>query len=319
MNTSSTRPPTSIETKSSRRTSPYIGRFAPSPSGPLHFGSLVTALASFLDAKSQQGTWLVRMENLDPPREEAGAQKRILESLQAHGLEWDGSVMYQGDRLSIYDEALASLNAHTFLCSCSRPRLLELRGIYDSHCHRYPVNLSDDILTSVRISLAALNEQQLSLAEHYTDLFQGKQTQSLQREVGDFILRRKDGLIAYQLAVVVDDIEQEITHSIRGSDLLSSTPRQRYLIQLLQGTIPTYGHLPVASNHLGQKLSKQHKAKGIEDKVAFDNLCKALDFLHHTPPNDIKKERDLQSLLQWSIGHWDRQHIPSAMSFAVEE
>jgi len=308
-----------IENNHSDSASSYIGRFAPSPSGPLHFGSLVTALASFLDARSQQGTWLVRMENLDPPREQAGAQKRILESLQTHGLTWDGSIMYQGDRLSIYDEALANLHQHTFLCACSRPRLLELNGIYDSYCRHHPIDPHLGKLTSVRIGLTGLNQQQLALAEHYIDLFQGLQVQSLQREVGDFIVRRKDGLIAYQLAVVVDDIEQGVTHNIRGSDLLSSTSRQRYLIQLLNGSLPSYGHVPVATNHLGQKLSKQHKAKGLDDQKAFDNLCKALVFLHHSPPAHIKEERNIEYLLQWSIKCWDRQRIPSSMSFATEE
>lgn len=305
----------------------YIGRFAPSPSGPLHFGSLITALASFLDAKHHNGKWLVRMEDIDPPREEAGAAERILASLQAHQLLWDGDILYQSTRLAAYQQGLDSLKQATYRCQCGRQQLLELRGIYDSRCRHK--TLDNDVLTSTRIHLQCLSDNELFVAEHYHDLFQGEQQQSLQQEVGDFILRRKDGLFAYQLAVVCDDIFQGITHIIRGSDLLSSTPRQRYLIQLFnqqshtslhQTTypLPDYGHIPIASNKLHQKLSKQHKAKPLDDTQAFDNLCRALAFLKHPAPQDIQQQKSMHDLVVWAIAAWRREKIPQTLSFVVE-
>lgn len=301
----------------------YIGRFAPSPSGPLHFGSLITALASFLDAKHHNGQWLVRMEDIDPPREEAGAAERILASLQAHHLLWDGNVLYQSTRLSAYQHALDSLKHATYRCQCGRQQLLELRGIYDSRCRHKTID--DKTLTSTRIHLQCLPDKELFIAENYHDLFQGEQQQSLQQEVGDFILRRKDGLFAYQLAVVCDDIFQGVTHIIRGSDLLSSTPRQRYIIQLLNQQhqtdypLPTYGHIPVASNKLHQKLSKQHKSRALDDSQAFENLSRALTFLNHPAPQNIQQQQNIDALLTWAIAAWRRENIPQALSFVVED
>lgn len=304
---------------------PYIGRFAPSPSGPLHFGSLIAALASYLDAKHHDGQWLVRMEDIDPPREEAGAAENILASLKAHQLHWDGEVMYQSQRLDAYANALATLDSTTYFCRCGRQQLLELRGIYDGRCRSQHITPSDTVMTSTRIRTDALTAADMLIAEHYLDLFQGEQQQSLQREVGDFILRRKDNLVAYQLAVVCDDIAQGITHIIRGSDLLSSTPRQRYLSLLLTQkmginyTLPFYGHIPVASNKLQQKLSKQHKAQPLNNADAFNNLCRALTFLHHSPPTEIVAQAQIPALLTWAKQHWQRKNIPQALSFVVEE
>ena len=304
---------------------PYIGRFAPSPSGPLHFGSLITALASYLDAKHHNGQWLVRMEDIDPPREEANAAKRILHSLTAHHLLWDGDIMYQSSRLDAYATALDTLQDNTYQCLCRRQQLFALKGVYDGRCRSQAIVNLDDVMTSTRIRVDALKAQDLALAEHYHDLFQGEQHQSLQAEVGDFILRRKDALFAYQLAVTCDDIEQGITHVIRGSDLLSSTSRQRYLTQLLTQTtatdyaLPQYGHIPVASNKLHQKLSKQNKAKPLDDADAFNNLCHALIFLRHTPPTDITAQHHIPTLLKWAEKHWQRKNIPQALSFVVEE
>jgi glutamyl-Q tRNA(Asp) synthetase len=299
----------------------YIGRFAPSPSGPLHIGSLITALASFLDARHHAGQWLVRMEDIDPPREEAGAQQSILNSLKAHGLHWDGKVVFQSQRLECYREILQDLQSKTYQCSCARQRLLELHGIYDGHCQNTPV-IDKNLMTSTRIALNQLCDEKMFIAEHFQDVMQGPQKQNLKKEVGDFILQRKDGLVAYQLAVVVDDMQQGITHIIRGSDLLSSTPRQRYL-QLLLGatgdTLPTYGHIPVATNRTGQKLSKQHKAKGIDDNQAFENLCQALLFLNHPTPDSIRYSNNIDTLLHWAINHWRRASIPQAVSVVVEE
>jgi glutamyl-Q tRNA(Asp) synthetase len=301
---------------------PYIGRFAPSPSGPLHFGSLITALASFLDAKHHQGEWLVRMEDIDPPREETGAAERILASLQAHQLYSDGAILYQSTRLSAYQAALDSINHATYRCQCGRQQLSELQGIYDGRCRSKDLN--EHVLTSVRVHLDSLSDEQRYTAEHFRDIFQGTQQQSLKNAVGDFILRRKDGLFAYQLAVACDDIAQGVTHIIRGSDLLSSTPRQRYVIQLLKQQqhlpypLPNYGHIPVASNRHHQKLSKQHKAKPLDDKQAFTNLCRALAFLHHPVPSDIQQHANIDHLLTWAVSAWQRDNIPQALSFVVE-
>ncbi|MFT5116817.1 MAG: glutamyl-Q tRNA(Asp) synthetase [Kiritimatiellia bacterium] len=303
--------------------STYIGRFAPSPSGPLHFGSLVTALASYLDAKHYGGQWLVRMEDIDPPREKAGADHIILASLLAHGLAWDGSVMYQSTRLAAYAEILSTLGTNTYPCQCTRQRLLNLKGVYDNHCSRHLITDSNN-RGSTRVKIDALDHEQLFAAEHYADLFQGEQIQSLAQDTGDFILRRKDGLFAYQLAVVIDDIEQGVNHIIRGSDLLSSSPRQRYLTLLLQqelgikSTLPIYGHLPIATNQMKQKLSKQTKAKAIDNRHAFVNLSRALAFLQQIVPAEIIADQDISTLMNWAIQHWQRKNIPQTLAIVVE-
>jgi glutamyl-Q tRNA(Asp) synthetase len=307
----------------SHKTSTYIGRFAPSPSGPLHFGSLVTALASYLDAKHYGGQWLVRMEDIDPPREEPGADKAILESLLAHGLTWDGSVMVQSTRLEAYADILSALEASTYPCQCTRQRLLSLKGVYDNNCSQHLITDSNK-MSSTRVKIDALDNEELFSAEHYPDLFQGEQIQSLAQETGDFILRRKDGLFAYQLAVVIDDIEQGVNHIIRGSDLLSSSARQRYLALLIQkrlgikSTLPIYGHLPVATNKMKQKLSKQAKAKAIDNRQAFVNLCQALEFLHQAVPAEIIAHKDVTTLMHWAIKHWQRKNIPQTLAIVVE-
>lgn len=313
----------------------YIGRFAPSPSGPLHFGSLVTALASYLDAKHHHGQWLVRMEDIDPPREIKGAQDRILSSLLAHGLQWDGEVMRQSTRLHRYEQTLQQLHAHTYACFCNRQRLASLHGIYDSHCDSNSNREhSPTAKHSVRLRINAFSSNpnhpssntQQERIERFTDIFQGPQEQPLQSDSGDFILRRKDGLYAYQLAVVVDDIAQGITHIIRGSDLLPTSSRQRYLWALLHQINPTipntiveYGHVPVAATTNGQKLSKQNNAAAINDDAAFDNICRALTFLCHTPPSHLANKKNLAQLLLWATEHWHREHVPKVTSIVVDE
>jgi glutamyl-Q tRNA(Asp) synthetase len=326
----------------------YIGRFAPSPSGPLHFGSLVSALASYLDAKHYHGQWLVRMEDIDPPREVDGAQKRILASLLAHGLQWDGDIMRQSERLHIYQQLLNQLTPYSYPCFCNRQRLNTLNGIYDGHCLRNKEHATqkDDeqshtYLNSIRLRIDILNNkpQLLETTEVFTDLFQQQQKQPLQTESGDFVLRRKDGLFAYQLAVTIDDIAQGITHVIRGADLLSSTSRQRYLWILLhemrtingnadlsinarldtRQALPKYGHIPIATTPTGQKLSKQNRAAALDNTTAFGNLCQALAFLYHPAPTVIVEQGSIPALLDWGITHWDRGRIPEAAAIAVNE
>ncbi len=288
----------------------YIGRFAPSPTGPLHFGSLVSALASFLDARSHRGQWLVRMEDLDPPRVQPGAADSILRDLEAHGLTWEGGVLHQSRRHAAYGEALARLrDTHrVYPCSCTRQRLQLCGGIYDGHCTRQPPSPKE--ATALRLKVNAANP----ITFH--DLFQGQQRQNLADEVGDFILRRKDGLFAYQLAVVVDDIYQGITHIIRGSDLLDSTPRQLWLYQCLEAKAPSYGHIPVALNRHGQKLSKQNLAPALEAHSASDNLCLALQFLQQSPPA-ILEGAPVHELVTWAVEHWRPQLVPHTLGIEI--
>ncbi|RYZ78109.1 MAG: tRNA glutamyl-Q(34) synthetase GluQRS, partial [Moraxellaceae bacterium] len=214
----------------------YIGRFAPSPTGPLHFGSLVSALASYLDAHHNHGKWLVRMEDLDPPREQAGAAQAILQCLDDYGLHWDDEIVYQSQRLDIYEEYLQRLTKRDLIypCDCSRQDLQAMGGIYNGHCRTKHVEASHP--HALRLKLYDLPAEENIFPDDtlkFTDTIQGKQQQNLRTEAGDQILKRKDSLFAYQLAVVTDDIEQHITHIIRGSDLLDVTARQIFLYKLL--------------------------------------------------------------------------------------
>ena len=213
----------------------YIGRFAPTPSGHLHFGSLVAALASYLDARSVGGRWLVRMEDLDPPREEPGAQAAILKALESYGFEWDGDMVRQSDRHAAYDEVINRLfnQGLAYACTCSRKQLEPYHGIYPGFCRNAGHGTEN----------AAIRLRVPELEYHFIDRVQGEFRQHLGREVGDFVIRRRDGLYAYQLAVVLDDAWQGITDIVRGADLLDSTPRQLYLQELLGLPQPRYLHI----------------------------------------------------------------------------
>ncbi len=283
----------------------YRGRFAPSPTGPLHLGSLIAALASYLDARHHGGSWLLRMEDLDPPREEPGAAQAILDSLRHHGLHWDEQVMWQGERLPAYAEALARLQGMgcLFRCDCTRA-MLGPDGACAGRC--LPRQHEVGPAAAVRVSVPA------DCTITFEDRLQGRQSHPLGREWPDFVLKRKDGLDAYQLAVVVDDDAQGITHVVRGSDLLDSTPRQLFLQQKLGLSAPSYCHLPVITNALGQKLSKQNHAPALDDARATDNLRRALAFLHQEPP-----PTGLQScpaLLEHAVAHWQLERVPRALA-----
>ena len=280
----------------------YVGRFAPSPTGPLHFGSLVTALASYLDARANGGKWLVRVEDLDPPREVTGSSALILDQLRALGMDWDGDVLYQSNRLSAYESILEQLEHRKvcFHCDCSRQRVSGLEGIYDGRCRSRELASTPGLAIRLKI---------IPETVRFTDGIQGDYAQNLEREVGDFILRRKGGLFAYQLAVVADDAMQEITHIVRGYDLLSSTPRQIYLQQLLGLPTPSYAHIPIVVNELGQKLSKQHFAEPIDLKNAPSLLVSALQFLGMTPPPTLIGAAPA-ALMAWGAKHWDIQRVP---------
>lgn len=285
----------------------YIGRFAPSPTGPLHMGSLIAALASYLDARAHQGQWLLRMEDLDPPREEVGAAQAILQSLRDHGLHWDGDVLWQSQRHALYQQTIDSLlaDAKAFYCTCSRSDLQALEGIHPGRCRA--ATTPPDQPHAIRLQVP---DREIS----FTDLIQGPFSQQLRREVGDVVLRRKDGWYAYQLAVVVDDMAQGVTRIVRGSDLLDSTPRQCWLQQQLGNQqLPQYAHIPVLTNSEGQKLSKQTFAPGISSAAVLDNLVYALRFLRQPVP---PPPRQLDDLLNFAIKHWDLGKVPRQLSIA---
>ena len=252
----------------------YTGRFAPSPTGPLHVGSLIAALASWLDARAAGGRWLVRIEDLDRPRVAAGAADAILHALGHLGLNWDGEVVYQSKRHELYRAALARLAPQAYWCGCSRREIadsslgLAVDGapIYPGTCRAGTVGVK----RALRVRVTAE-----SIA--FEDRLQGRQTQALERDIGDFVLYRADGLFAYQLAVVVDDAEQGVTDVVRGADLLDSTPRQIYLQRLLGVPTPRYLHVPVAVDSAGEKLSKQTGAQAIDLSMA--TVRRALRFL----------------------------------------
>jgi glutamyl-Q tRNA(Asp) synthetase len=284
----------------------YIGRFAPSPSGALHFGSLLAALASFLDARASKGAWLLRMEDLDPAREPAGAADQILFALELFELHWDGPVVYQSQRLDAYADALNTLQEQGLLyaCDCSRQRIRAMGGVYDNRCRQRsqpPVGSS-----ALRISVD-------DTEYHFTDRIQGD---VVQITAGDFVLKRRDGLFAYQLAVVVDDAWQCVTDIVRGYDLLDSTPRQLYLQHLLHYPVPQYAHIPVAVNAQGQKLSKQHFAKALSLENAHQQMFNALQFLGQNPPAELHGAT-VAAQLQWAIANWDIQRIPKLANIRV--
>jgi glutamyl-Q tRNA(Asp) synthetase len=286
----------------------YRGRFAPSPTGPLHAGSLLAALGSFLQARSQGGEWWLRIENIDPPREAPGATAAILRSLEAHGLHWDGEVRYQKDRESRYAEALQQLIASGRLygCVCTRRDLAAARAAtghprYPGTCRGRPARMAAD---------QALRLDTRDASIRFDDAIQGLQSSQLEQAGGDFVLRRRDGLFSYQLAVALDDAEQGITEVVRGSDLLDSTPRQIYVQQLLQLPSPRYAHLPVLIDPgSGQKLSKQNRAPALDDSAVVANLWRALEQLGQQPPAELR-HGDRDSLLEWAIRHWQLGSVP---------
>ena len=256
-------------------TAPYIGRFAPSPSGPLHMGSLVAAMASYLDAKVHQGTWLLRIEDLDYDRNVGGADMAILASLQRCGMHWDGEATWQSRRLPLYETALQQLkdDGLVYACGCSRKEIADsnLRaGASKNGVSVYPGTCRHGLAPGRQARALRLRVPQATYS--FIDRWQGHQQQDISTEVGDFIVLRGDGFWAYQLAVVVDDGQQAITHVVRGADLLDSTPRQLYLQELLGLPHPQCMHVPVVNNELGEKLSKQTGALAFDAGTAPENL-----------------------------------------------
>jgi glutamyl-Q tRNA(Asp) synthetase len=288
----------------------YRGRFAPSPTGPLHFGSLVAAVGSYLDARSHGGEWLLRMEDIDLPRNVAGAAEGILATLEAFGFAWDGPVLWQSRRGEVYAAALARLVADgmAYPCACSRREIADsaLRTAIDGGL-AYPGSCRAGLPRgrSARAWRLRVDERETA----FVDRLQGPQAQHLERDVGDFVLRRADGLFAYQLAVVVDDAEQGITDVVRGADLLASTPRQIWLQHCLGYPQPRYAHLPVATNAAGEKLSKQTLAPALNAAAAAAELVRALRFLGQPAPAELARSRPADVWV-WAREHWCGEAVP---------
>ena len=284
--------------------STYCGRFAPSPTGPLHFGSLVAAVASYADARHHAGRWLLRIEDLDTPRSVPGASEDIRATLAACGMHADGEIITQSARSDLYAAALAQLRARglAYACACSRREIADsaLRGIegpvYPGTCRP---GSGDRPARAWRI-----NTHGAQIA--FDDAVQGRVTQDLERDIGDFVLYRADQIHAYQLAVVVDDAAQGVTDVVRGADLLDSTPRQIYLQQRLDLPTPHYLHVPVAVNAAGEKLSKQTQAAAIDRAQALPALTSALQRLGQQPA----AVGSIAELWAWAIPHWRRENIP---------
>ena len=276
------------------------GRFAPSPTGPLHFGSLVAALGSLVNARRRGGRWLVRIEDLDTPRNVAGAVDSILRDLERCAMHWDGEVMYQSRRTDAYAEALERLadRGWTFECGCSRRDLVG--GVYPGTCRGgLPPGRS---ARSVRMRVHAVSIG-------FRDAIQGPTTQCLETEVGDFVVLRADGVVAYHLAVVVDDAEQRVSEVVRGCDLLESTPRQMLIQRALGLPYPEYAHLPVAVDADERKLGKQNLARPIASDPPGAVLVDALAFLGQRPPMELAHARPAE-VVAWAIGNWDRTRVP---------
>jgi glutamyl-Q tRNA(Asp) synthetase len=284
----------------------YVGRFAPSPTGPLHFGSLVAAVASWLDARAARGRWLLRMEDLDAPRTQAGAADAILRALERLGLTWDGPVLYQSLRRERYAAALQSLHARTYWCGCTRREIADSSlGLGPDGAQIYPGTCRRG-LPAGRMERALRLRTGGGALIGFDDRVQGPQQQNVEREVGDFVLYRADGQFAYQLAVVVDDAEQGITDVVRGADLLDSTARQMLLQRLLGYPLPRYMHVPVVLDRFGEKLSKQTGADAVDADARERWIAKALAFLGQPRAADLDE----------AIANWNPALVPRRRAIA---
>ncbi|MGI2258801.1 tRNA glutamyl-Q(34) synthetase GluQRS [Shewanella sp. GXUN23E] len=279
--------------------SSYTGRFAPSPSGSLHFGSLVAALGSYLRARSQQGKWLVRIEDIDPPREIPGAADDILRTLEQFGLHWDGDILYQSNRLEAYQQQIDNLLAddQAYFCQCTRKQIKEMGGTYDGRCGRLEPPLSS----------GAIRIRNQSAIASFDDILMGKVTTSTDFAAEDFILKRSDGLYAYQLAVVLDDAFQGITEVVRGADLLEATVRQLSLYQQFGLAEPQWLHLPLASLEPGFKLSKQNHATPVDGNQPQPALQAALTFLGQP---QVEWYQDIRLMLEQAVAQFELHRIP---------
>ena len=290
---------------------PYTGRFAPSPTGLLHIGSLLTALASYADAKAHGGRWLVRMEDLDPPRETAGAADDILRTLEAFGFEWDGETVYQSRRYGLYEETLGRLKEKglVYPCYCSRKdwQAAAKMGadgfVYNGRCGRAGFRPSENDAAKTPAWRLRVPDSVIG----FDDGIVGHYAQNPARDIGDFVLLRADGFWAYQLAVVADDAEQGITHIVRGQDLLVSTPRQIWLQRCLGADTPHYAHLPLLVNKQGQKWSKQTLAPALDLNRRELLLRQVMAYLNLPAAPEVERPSEL---LAWAVKHWNINNVP---------
>lgn len=287
--------------------SSYIGRFAPTPSGYLHFGSLVAALASWLDARAVGGRWLLRMEDIDPPREAPGARDAILQTLERYGLEWDGEVVFQSQRHDAYAEVVERLfrQGLAYACTCSRKQLEGYDGIYPGFC-RNAGHAREG--AAIRLRVPELNYP-------FIDRVQGHFEQHLGRQVGDFVIQRRDGLYAYQLAVVLDDAWQGVTDIVRGADLLDNTPRQLYLQELLGLPQPRYLHVPLIVQPDGHKLGKSYRSAPLPSEQATPLLLRALRALGQSTDPALAGAHPAQ-VLEAATQRWRSEAIPRCRTVA---
>lgn len=292
------------------------GRFAPSPTGPLHFGSLVAAIGSYLDARSKSAQWLLRIEDVDRPRTVPGVIEAQLVALAAYGFEWDGAVVQQSERSALYQAALNRLieAGLAYPCTCTRSQIAAMPGVrhgvdgvvYPGHCAMWVPGMAvpENAAWRFRVPQGAIA---------FDDRIRGRVEQDVVRDVGDFPLLRADGCFTYQLAVVVDDLAQGVTDVVRGADLIDSTPRQIALIRALGGDVPTYAHLPVVINAQGEKLSKQTHAPAIQlnDEAArVELLWLALEFLGQRPDRALLQASQ-KAFWAWAMTHWSCDSVPS--------
>ena len=283
----------------------YVGRFAPSPTGPLHFGSLLTAVASYCEAKSHHGRWLVRIEDTDIPRICAGSVEHILRCIDDFAFEYDGSICYQQHRLAHYEFALDQLKAKDLVYACQCPRkILGSNHIYAGTCRDLGLAFAQQ---AIRLKV---DDQVIS----FVDQLQGPQSAQLSTQLGDFVLKRRDGIINYQLAVVVDDHLQGVTHVVRGADLLDNTERQIYLGSCLDCSPLSYMHIPLAMNHLGQKLSKQNLAQALDPARASQLLFAAITALGQ-PSVELDHPR---YMLAQAVAQWQSQRIPAGLHIPAQ-
>jgi glutamyl-Q tRNA(Asp) synthetase len=285
----------------------YTGRFAPSPTGAPHLGTLIAALAGYLQARTNQGAWLLRIEDVDTTRRVPGADDAILRTFDKFGFEWDAEVVWQSNRSALYQLALAQLDAdgRVFPCTCSRKLLAQTAadqsGIYPGTCRAKKLPFPHEHAVRIRVPDTVI---------HFSDAIMGEYQQSLANECGDFVIRRRDGLFAYQLAVVVDDALQGVTEVVRGADLLDSTPRQIFLQQCLHYRQPDYLHVPLILDHEGRKLSKAEGAAELDPDRPAKSFHAALCHLGQQPPADLARA-GLVDLWQWALENWDAHKIPA--------
>jgi glutamyl-Q tRNA(Asp) synthetase len=288
----------------------YRGRFAPSPTGPLHFGSLVAAVGSYLEARAHGGQWLVRIEDIDPPRVVPGSADDILKTLDACGMQWDGQIVRQSTRPDAYHAALHELRqqGHIYACACSRREIAD-SGVSGIEGYVYPGTCREALPAGRAARAWRVATEGAVIA--FDDAVQGRIEQDLGGAIGDFVLYRADRVYAYQLAVAVDDAEQGITDVVRGADLLDSTPRQIHLQRLLRLPTPRYAHLPVAVNERGEKLSKQTRTHPFDTRHAGVALVQALRFLGHDAPQDLEKAT-VREVWEWAAMNWRLAGVPRA-------